>query len=132
MLVSDFNFVLPEAQIAQVPIPERTASRLLILDRVTGGIREGHVADLPAILRPGDVVVLNNTRVFKARLLGHRTPSGGAVECLLLSHLGRDLAFRLFLPTSHPLTNFLSEGSLRTTCAFNWICRACVVQVQVV
>lgn len=90
MLVSDFNFVLPEAQIAQVPIPERTASRLLTLDRVTGGIREGHVADLPAILRPGDVVVLNNTRVFRARLLGHRTPSGGAVECLLLGHLGND------------------------------------------
>ncbi len=88
--VSDFDFVLPDEQIAQAPMPERTASRLLVLDRATDRLRERHVSDLPSILCPGDVLVLNDTRVFRARLLGHRVPSGGAVECLLLGHLGDD------------------------------------------
>ena len=84
MKVSDFDFHLPPELIAQTPAP-RGESRLLVLDRATSAVRHAHVRDLPALLSPGDLLVLNDTRVFPARLLGHRVPSGGAVECLLLS-----------------------------------------------
>jgi len=83
MDVADFEFELPDELIAQEAAPRGT-SRLLVLDRETGDIRHLHIADLPSVLRAGDLLVLNNTRVFAARLLGHRVPSGGAVECLLL------------------------------------------------
>jgi S-adenosylmethionine:tRNA ribosyltransferase-isomerase len=84
MDVSDFDFDLPDELVAQHPAP-RGRSRLLGLDRVTGERRHGSIADLPALLRPGDLLVVNDTRVFAARLLGRRVPSGGAVECLLLT-----------------------------------------------
>jgi S-adenosylmethionine:tRNA ribosyltransferase-isomerase len=84
MLVSDFDFHLPDELIAQEAAP-RGASRLLVLDRKSGAIDHATIADLPRFLRSDDVLVVNNTRVFAARLLGHRVPSGGAVECLLLS-----------------------------------------------
>jgi S-adenosylmethionine:tRNA ribosyltransferase-isomerase len=84
MLVTDFDFALPEELIAQTAAP-RGQSRLLALDRGTGSFEHRTIADLPALFRPGDVLVINDTRVFAARLLGHRVPSGGAVECLLLS-----------------------------------------------
>jgi S-adenosylmethionine:tRNA ribosyltransferase-isomerase len=83
MNVSDFNFDLPDELIAQ-HAPTRGASRLFMLDRSTGTRRHGAISDLPSILRPGDVLVVNNTRVIATRLLGRRAPSGGAVECLLL------------------------------------------------
>jgi S-adenosylmethionine:tRNA ribosyltransferase-isomerase len=84
MFVSDFDFHLPDELIAQEAAP-RGASRLLVVDRETGAIEHATISDLPRFLRPDDVLVVNNTRVFAARLLGHRVPSGGAVECLLLS-----------------------------------------------
>src|ERR671920_1342160 len=80
---SEFAFELPDELIAQDP-PPRGHSRLLVLDRVSGARRHLSIADLPSVLRPGDLLVVNNTRVFAARLLGRRVPSGGAVECLLL------------------------------------------------
>jgi S-adenosylmethionine:tRNA ribosyltransferase-isomerase len=83
MDVSDFNFDLPDELIAQHAQP-RGESRLLVLERATGARRDASIADLPSILVPGDVLVMNNTRVMAARLLGYRVPSGGAVECLLL------------------------------------------------
>jgi S-adenosylmethionine:tRNA ribosyltransferase-isomerase len=83
MLVSDFDFDLPDDLIAQEPAP-RGESRLLVMDRGTGGVRHLHVGDLPSLLSAGDLLVVNETKVFAARLLGHRVPSGGAVECLLL------------------------------------------------
>ena len=83
MLVSDFDFELPEHLIAQEPRP-RGQSRLLVVDRASGTWRESTFAALPSLLEPGDVVVANDTRVFPARLVGRRDPSGGAVECLLL------------------------------------------------
>jgi S-adenosylmethionine:tRNA ribosyltransferase-isomerase len=83
MNVSDFEFELPDELIAQDAAPRGT-SRLLVFDRATLVVRHGSVADLPSILRAGDLLAVNNTRVFAARLLGHRVPSGGAVECLLL------------------------------------------------
>jgi S-adenosylmethionine:tRNA ribosyltransferase-isomerase len=83
MNVTDFAFDLPVELIAQEPAPRGT-SRLLVLDRATGRRRHASFANLPTVLRRGDLLVVNNTRVFAARLLGRRGPSGGAVECLLL------------------------------------------------
>jgi S-adenosylmethionine:tRNA ribosyltransferase-isomerase len=82
--VSDFDFDLPPDLIAQTPAADRSGSRLLHLDRQTGAVAHSSVGSLPHFLRAGDLVVVNNTRVFPARLLGHRVPSGGAVECLLV------------------------------------------------
>src|SRR6187401_300505 len=83
MRISDFDFELPEELVAQHPPRQRGESRLLVLDRRTGAITHTMFSRLPSFLREGDRLVLNDTRVFPARLLGHRVPSGGAVECLL-------------------------------------------------
>ena len=87
MHLSDFDYDLPPELIAQEPVPERGRSRLLQFDRRTGQSTHHTVADLPSLLAPGDLLVVNDTRVYPARLLGHRVPSGGEVECLLLSRL---------------------------------------------
>ena len=87
MRVSDFDFDLPESLIAQSPSP-RGESRLLIVDRAAGTWREAAFGELPATLSEGDVLVANDTRVFPARLLGRRDPSGGTVECFLLERAG--------------------------------------------
>jgi S-adenosylmethionine:tRNA ribosyltransferase-isomerase len=84
MLVNSFDFPLPSELIAQQAAP-RGESRLLALNRATGALEHRTIADLPKFFRAGDLLVVNDTRVFPARLLGHRVPSGGAVECLLLS-----------------------------------------------
>jgi S-adenosylmethionine:tRNA ribosyltransferase-isomerase len=84
MDVRDFDFDLPAGLIAQEPAADRGSSRLLHLDRATGAVAHTRFAALPDLLAPGDLVVVNDTRVFPARLLGRRVPSGGAVECLLL------------------------------------------------
>ena len=90
MNVSDFDFDLPDELIAQEPPPERGGARLLVLNRSTGAITHSRFALLGSHLHAGDLLVLNDTRVFPARLLGHRVPSGGAVECLLMSRLEDD------------------------------------------
>ena len=87
MDVRDFDFDLPADLIAQEPAGQRSAARLLHLDRSTGSIAHSTIGELPKLFQPGDVVVVNNTRVFPARLIGRRVPSGGAVECLLISRL---------------------------------------------
>ena len=73
--------------IAQAPVDERGASRLLSLDRASGSVTDYHFRDLPDLLHAGDLLVLNDTRVFAARLLGKRLPGGGAAECLLVRRL---------------------------------------------
>ena len=88
MDVRDFDFDLPAELIAQEPAAQRSAARLLHLDRSTGSIAHSTIGELPTLLQPGDVIVVNNTRVFPARLIGRRVPSGGAVECLLIRRLG--------------------------------------------
>ena len=88
MKTHDFYFDLPPALIAQTPIQRRDASRLLVLDKNTGATEHRHFFDLPAYLRPGDCLILNNSRVLPARLLGHRVPGGGACEILLLIDRG--------------------------------------------
>jgi S-adenosylmethionine:tRNA ribosyltransferase-isomerase len=88
MDVRDFDFDLPAELIAQEPAADRSAARLLHLDRASGLLTHTFVAALPDLLRAGDLLVVNNTRVFPARLLGHRVPTGGAVECLLVRRIG--------------------------------------------
>jgi S-adenosylmethionine:tRNA ribosyltransferase-isomerase len=92
--IREFDFDLPPELIAQEPSAQRGESRLLQLDRRTGRILHGVISDLPHVLREGDLVVVNNTRVFPARLLGRRVPSGGAVECLLIGRADAGLAGR--------------------------------------
>ena len=88
MKTSDFDFYLPEELIAQTPLERRDSSRLLTLDKCTGEIAHRHFYELPQLLRPGDCLVLNNSRVLPARLIGHRLPGGGACEVLLLIDRG--------------------------------------------
>lgn len=88
MKTSDFYYDLPQELIAQTPLERRDGSRLLVLDKVTGETEHRHFFDLPGYLHPGDCLVLNDSRVLPARLLGHRVPSGGAVEVLLLIDKG--------------------------------------------
>jgi S-adenosylmethionine:tRNA ribosyltransferase-isomerase len=87
MNVADFDYTLPADRIAQEPLLERDSSRLLVLDRASGSIRHHVFRDLPDLLSPGDLLVINRSRVFPARLLG-RKPTGGAAEVLLLRNLG--------------------------------------------
>ena len=90
MKTSDFNFELPEELIAQTPLQNRSDSRLLRLNKETGEIAHSHFHELLSFLRPGDRLVLNNTKVLPARLLGHRSDTGSAVELLLLRRLSED------------------------------------------
>ncbi len=87
MKTSDFFYDLPEELIAQTPLEKRDTSRLMVLDRATGEIAHKHFYDILDCLTPGDCLVMNDSRVLPARLLGHR-PTGGAVEVLLLRDLG--------------------------------------------
>ena len=87
MKTSDFWYDLPEELIAQTPLQKRDASRLMVLDRETGAVTHRHFYDIADYLKPGDCLVMNDSRVLPARLLGHR-PTGGAVEVLLLRDLG--------------------------------------------
>ena len=87
MKTSDFNYYLPEELIAQTPLEKRDTSRLMVLDRVSGDIQHKHFYDIIDYLKPGDCLVMNDSRVLPARLLGHR-PTGGAVEVLLLRDMG--------------------------------------------
>ena len=86
-LLSDFSFELPSELIAQEPSPDRGQSRLLWLDRRSGELRDRQFSELPSLLQRGDLLVVNDTRVFPARLLGRRLPGGGVAECLLVRRL---------------------------------------------
>ena len=87
MKTHDFWYDLPEELIAQTPLEKRDTSRLLVMNRCTGKVEHKHFYDILDYLRPGDCLVMNDSRVLPARLLGHR-PTGGAVEVLLLRDLG--------------------------------------------
>ena len=88
---SDFYYDLPQELIAQTPLERRDGSRLLTMDRTTGQISHEHFYNICSYLNPGDTLVLNDSRVLPARLLGHRVPTGGAVELLLLKDCGDGL-----------------------------------------
>lgn len=102
---SDFYFDLPQELIAQTPLKERTDSRLLLLDKETGETAHYHFRDLPEFLRPGDRLVLNDTKVLPARLLGTREDTGAPVEILLLRRLSREE-----LPEGYPETGCYWES----------------------
>ena len=87
MKTQDFWYDLPEELIAQTPLEKRDSSRLLVLDKESGQVTHRHFYDILEYLKPGDCLVMNDSRVLPARLLGHR-PTGGAVEVLLLRDLG--------------------------------------------
>ena len=91
MLRSDYAFHLPGELIAQHPLDRRDDSRLLCLDRRDGALSHRRFRDLPGLLRPGDVLVMNDSRVMPSRLLGRREGTGGAAELLLLEQKGKDL-----------------------------------------
>jgi len=86
--LTDFHFELPPELIAQQPLPERSASRLLQVDGASGALADLNFTALPSLLRRGDLLVFNDTRVIAARLHG-RKPSGGAVELLLEQPVGQ-------------------------------------------
>ncbi len=88
MKTRDFSYDLPQELIAQTPIPRRDGSRLMTLDRTTGAWTHRHFYDLPDLLRRGDCLILNDSRVLPARLIGKRLPGGGVCEVLLLTDKG--------------------------------------------
>ncbi len=90
MKTSDFDFYLPEELIAQHPLERRDYSRLMVLDKETGEIEHKHFYDVIDYLNPGDTLVLNNTRVMPARLIGEKAESGGKIEFLLLKRIEGD------------------------------------------
>lgn len=90
MKINDFDFYLPEELIAQHPLKERDASKLMVLDRKSGNIEHRIFRDILNYLEPGDCLVLNNTRVIPARLIGAKVGSGGKMEFLLLKRIDKD------------------------------------------
>ena len=90
MKTSDFDFYLPEELIAQYPLEKRDYSRLMVLDKATGEIEHKHFYDVIDYLNKGDTLVLNNTRVMPARLIGEKAISGGKIEFLLLKRIEGD------------------------------------------
>ena len=90
MKVTDFDFYLPEELIAQHPLEERDSSRLMVLDRETGEIEHKIFHDIIDYLNEGDTLVLNNTRVMPARLIGEKEGTGGKIEFQLLKRVDKD------------------------------------------
>lgn len=95
MRITDFDFYLPPELIAQHPLPDRSASRLLVLHRSDGSIEHKKFPDLLEFLQPGDCLVLNDTRVLPARLMGIKTGGGAVVELVLLKPLAQDLEWEV-------------------------------------
>ncbi|HAD19203.1 MAG TPA: tRNA preQ1(34) S-adenosylmethionine ribosyltransferase-isomerase QueA, partial [Lachnospiraceae bacterium] len=98
MNVKDFDYELPEELIAQDPLEDRSASRLMVLDKHTGQIRHHRFYEIPQYLKPGDCLVLNNTKVIPARLYGVKEGTGAQIEILLLKRIEKDLWETLVRP----------------------------------
>jgi len=106
-LLSDYDFELPEAQIAQAPLAARDASRLMVVNRSSGAWAHRHFSDLPGLLREGDLLVVNDARVIPARLLGAKAGTGGRVELLVVR------------PSAPTLTSQALGGAAES---LEWIC----------
>lgn len=118
MKTHDFYFDLPQELIAQTPLDRRDGSRLLVLDKETGERQHRHFFDLPEYLRPGDCLILNDSRVLPARLLGQRLPGGGACEVLLLIDKGDKTWECIVRPGKHLRTGAkvsFGDGELTAT-----------------
>lgn len=90
MNISDFDYELPNELIAQTPLEKRDSSRLLVLNKDNGNVTHKHFTDIIDYLKKGDVLVLNNTKVIPARLIGEKEETGAVIEILLLKDLGND------------------------------------------
>lgn len=115
MKTSDFYYELPPELIAQTPLEKRDASRLMCLDKETGAVTHHHFYELPQFLRAGDCLILNDSRVLPARLLGKRLPGGGACEVLLLIDRGEKVWECIVRPGKHLRTGAklsFGEGEL--------------------
>lgn len=113
---SDFYFDLPQELIAQDPLEDRSASRLLVLNRETGAVEHHHFKEIINYLRPGDCLVLNNTKVIPARLMGVKEDTGAAIEVLLLKRRENDVWETLVKPgkKARPGTKLVfGDGCLR-------------------
>ncbi len=113
MKASDFDYQLPPQLIAQQPLPERRASRLLVLDPSTQQVSDQQFIDFPSLVKPGDLLVFNDTRVFPARLFGHKE-SGGKVEVLVERLLDEHvlLAHLRSSKSPRPGTRLVLEGHI--------------------
>lgn len=112
---SDFYFELPQELIAQDPLEDRSASRLLVLNKDTGAVEHRHFKEITNYLRPGDCLVLNNTKVIPARLMGIKEDTGAAIEVLLLKRRENDIWETLVRPgkKARPRTKIVfGEGAL--------------------
>ena len=117
MQVSDFDFDLPDEQIARFPAEDRTGSRLLCLDGNSGVIAHRQFVDIEQLLEPGDLLVLNNTRVIPARLYGHKE-TGGKIEVLIERVAEDDLALAQVRASKSPKPGtvlLLADGAVRAT-----------------
>ena len=118
MRLEDFDYDLPPERIAQTPAPERDAARLLVHRRDEGTQTDAHIADLPEWLRPGDLLVLNDTRVLPARLFGHRR-SGGRVEFLFCEPTADERVWKAMCNPARKLQLgeelLLADGAVRAT-----------------
>ena len=131
MKLSDFDYELPSELIAQVPIEPRDSSRLLVLDRETGKVEHKHFYDFGDYLVPGDLVVVNRSRVVPARLFGNKQPGGGKVEILLLERIdplhwkalvggkGLDIGKKVLLPDGLAAEVIQDLGGSQRLLAFN-------------
>ena len=90
MTTEEFNYDLPEELIAQTPLKDRSSSRLLVMDRDTGALEHKRFTDILEYLYPGDVLVINDTKVIPARLIGEKEATKAVIELLLLKELGSD------------------------------------------
>jgi S-adenosylmethionine:tRNA ribosyltransferase-isomerase len=113
MHLSDFDYELPEELIAQHPLEQRDAARMLILDRERQTRNDSKFELLPEYVRAGDVVVVNNTRVFPARLIGRRDPSGGRVEVLLVREVEAAGAYSIWEALVRPAHRLKDGARLR-------------------
>ena len=119
MKVEDFDYYLPEELIAQTPLKKRDESRLLVLDKKTGEIEHKKFYDIIDYLEPGDTLVLNDTKVLPARLIGEKAETGAVIEILLLKNIEKDEWETLAKPARRikkgTIVNF-GDGKLKAKC----------------
>ncbi len=119
MNVNEFDFDLPERLIAQTPLQDRTASRLMVLEKETGHVEHRHFPDLLDEVEAGDILVLNDTRVLPARLMGVKEDTGAAIEVLLLKETGEDEWETLVKPAKRVKVGTVvtfGDGRLKAEC----------------
>ena len=119
MRVEDYDFNLPEELIAQTPLEKRESSRLLVVDKITGGLEHRHFYDLTSYLKKGDVLVLNDTKVLPARLYGKKVETDAGIEILLLKQIEGDVWETLVKPAKRVkvgTTIEFGDGRLKAVC----------------